>query len=105
MPTYEPGIGTADFEGISCDLDCDDRNSGKHDGDVGDRREGKEDHEIRRFVVKSVLIAIIGALTITGMYGLVTANWDPVKHVYFFTAAPLGGILTTYIGKLDASRT
>ena len=90
------------FDEITCDLD---RHSGAHGRSASDKeatedRETLQDKVLRRFVVKTVLIAILCALAVSGVYSLITGDWVPIKQVYLVVAAPFGAIFAAYIGKV-----
>ncbi len=102
MPRYEPNFENADFDEITCDLDRDLGASGPRVSEVEatEDRETLQDKVLKRFIVKTVLIAILCALAVSGAYSLITGDWIPVKQVYLVVAAPFGAIFTAYVGKV-----
>ena len=102
MPRYEPNFETSDFDEIACDLDRDLNGHGSRTSQdkANEDVEAPEDKALKRFVVKTVLLAILCALASSGFYSLITGDWFPVKQVYLVVAAPFGAIFTAYVGKV-----
>jgi hypothetical protein len=99
---YEPNSEISDFDDITCDLD---RHSGAHGSSTSEEeatedRETLQDKVLTRFIVKAVLIAILCALAVSGVYSLITGDWVAIKQVYLVVAAPFGAIFTAYVGKV-----
>jgi hypothetical protein len=108
MPTYRPAIGPRDFEGISCDLDhVPTENQSKKNETLKEsatRTDESKDDETKYLVIKTVMLSIVAAISVTGVYGLISHDWTPVTVAWSVGGAPFGAILTKYVGNnLDAS--
>ena len=109
MPAFKPAIGHDDFEGIVCDLDDDLAEQPAE----GDEKAGKpkpeemlpgNDSGSRRLAMKFFMCLFVGALAVTGLYGLATYDWIPLTSVWLVVAAPLGVMFDRYVGKPGANK-
>ncbi len=89
-------IGPDEFNGLKCDLDQplpprEPEPETEKTANTGDR-------EVRRLVIKTFLVMIVGALVISTGIGLAMSDWSALKTVWPIVALPLGALSAKYIG-------
>lgn len=105
MSKWTVSRGSDDYDGILCDLDreCESSSSGSRSDDSEERQddhdgEGHMNATTKIFVVKVTLIMIAGAVSASGLLGLLTNDWSPLSTTWGVSAAPFGAIFATYVG-------